>query len=96
MEVDTATIFALQIIPISILLLGIIAVFVITRMIERNEEGMKYEAEERRRQLTLLTSLMEPLAAELGPMFRTVIEKNKVSTITRIFGPQFPILSVIT
>eukprot|EP00116_Pleurobrachia_bachei_P015658 sb/3475920/ len=49
-------------------------------MIGRTEEGISYEAAETQRQLKLLTSLMEPLAAELGPMFRTIIERNKAMT----------------
>eukprot|EP00116_Pleurobrachia_bachei_P010724 sb/3470986/ len=80
MELNAATIFAMQIIPVATLLLGIIAVYILTRMIGRTEEGITYEAEETRRELKLLISLMEPLAAELGPMFRTIIERNKKLT----------------
>ena len=85
MELDTPTLIALQLIPIATILLGIIGVYVITKMIGRTEEGLAYEAEETRRQLKLLISLLEPLTAELGPMFRTIIEKNKVRSITIIW-----------
>ena len=81
MEIDTPTLLIMQIIPVAILLLGILAVFILTKMIARTEEGMTYEAEETRRKIQLLTSLIDPLTVELGPMFRTILDKNKVSTI---------------
>eukprot|EP00116_Pleurobrachia_bachei_P013101 sb/3473363/ len=80
MEVDTPTLIAMQLIPVATILLGIIAVYVMTKMIARTEEGIAYEANETRRELKLMISLMEPLTAELGPMFRTILEKNKTLT----------------
>eukprot|EP00116_Pleurobrachia_bachei_P013778 sb/3474040/ len=80
MEIDTPTLIAMQIIPIATILLGIIAVYVITKVIARTEEGITYEANETRRDLKLLISLLEPLTAELGPMFRTILDKNKTLT----------------
>ena len=78
MEIDTATLMVMQILPLATLLLGILAVFIITKMIARTEDALAYEAGETRRQLKVLTSLLEPLTVEIGPMFRTIIDKNKV------------------
>ena len=85
MEIDAATLIALQLIPIATIFLGITAVFIITKMIGWTEEGLAYGAEETWRQLKLLISLLEPLTVELGPMFRTILEKNKVRSITIIW-----------
>ena len=81
MEIDTPTLFAMQLIPIITLLLGMLAFYILCKMIGRTEEGTRYEAAETQRQLKLMVSLLEPLTAELGPMFRTIIEKQKVRGI---------------
>ena len=50
-------------------------------MIRKIEQGLAAEARETRNHLKSLISTLEPLTIELGPVIRSILDKNKVGTM---------------